>query len=122
MKMRKWFVSHLGCQIFTLENVGFSHREIQEKLKIKSNYTVSNAYLRYKNRNSYIPKKLLAGQKNLQKRRKKARDSVLKNPMVSLGKMGVHFKSFLTKKSITRQTVRKIPKKHGIRRRIQLKS
>ena len=43
---------------------------------------------------------------------------VLNNPMVSLEKMRVHFNSFSTKESISRQTVRKISKKHGIKGRI----
>ena len=95
MKMRKWLDSHFVCQIVTLKNVGFSYREIQEKLKTKSKSTVSNAYLRY------IPKKPTGRPKSLQKNEKLVTD-VLKNPMVSLENVRVHFNSFSAKESISR--------------------
>ena len=44
--------------------------------------------------------------------------NVLKNLMVSLENMREHFNSFFTKESISRQTVRKILRIHGIKCRI----
>ena len=57
-----------------------------------------------------------------QKDEKKLVTNVLKNPMVSLEQVRVHFNSFSTKESISRQRVRKLSRKHGIEAGLQLKS
>ena len=111
MKMRKWLDCHFVCQIVTLKCVEFSYREIQEKLKGKSKSTVSNAYLRYKNEILTSLRCLLAGQKKLtEKDEKKLVTDGLTNPMVTLAKVRVDFKSLSTKASILRPTIRKILK------------
>ena len=61
-------------------------------------------------------------EKLTEKDEKKLVTDVSKNPKVSLEKVRVHFSSFSAKESISRQTVRKIFKTHGIKSRLQLKS
>ena len=72
----------------------------------------------YVTKNLTSIRNLLAGQKKLtEKDEKNIVTDVLKNLMVSLEKVKVHFNSFSTKVFISRQTVRKILRKHGIKSR-----
>ena len=92
---------------------------VTEKYKRSSNFNQNLQFQMLQKRNSNIPKKPTGRPKKLtEKDEKKLVTDVLKNPMVSLEKVRVHFNSFSTKESITRQTVRKISRKHRIRSRI----
>ena len=96
----------------------FLTERYKRRSKLNQNI-VSNAYLRYKKRPSYIPKIPTGRPKNLtEKDEKKLVTDVLKNDLVNLEKARVHFNSFSSKESISRQIVRKILRKHGIRSRI----
>ena len=88
-------------------------REDQNQIKIYSFKCLLTIQI-----SSYIPKKPTGRPKTTKKDEKKLVADVLKNPMASLEKVRVHFNSFSTKESISRQTVRKILRKHGIRGQI----
>ena len=106
----------------TLKNAGPSYQKIAGELGLKAKSTAQSVYKRSIRNNSYLPKKSTGRPPKLsEKTEKKLVRDVLKDPKTSLEKIRVKYISFSTKESLSRTTVRRILKKHGVFSRIAAK-
>ena len=114
--------SFLACQIVTLKNAGLSNQKNADELGLEAKSTAQSVYYRYIRNNSYLPEKSTGRSPKLsEKTVKKLVRDVLKDPKTSLEKIRVKYNSFSTKESLSRTTVRRILKKHGVFSRIAAK-
>ena len=112
--------SFLACQIVTLKNAGLSYQKIAEELGLKAKSTAQSVYKCYIRKNCYVPKKSTGRPPKLsEKTEKKLVRDVLKDPKRRLENIWVKYNSFSTKESLSRTTVIRILKKHGVFIRLQ---
>ena len=114
------FDSFIACQIVTLEKAGFSYQKIADELGLKS--TAQSVFRGYNKNKSFFTKKSTGRPpKSSEKTQRKLVKDVLKDPKTTLERIRVKYNSFLTKESISRTTVRRILRKHGVFRRVAAK-
>lgn len=114
-KMVKALDHFTVCQIITLRKLNFSYKKIADQLGLKNRSTAQAAVRRVQKTGSFYPKKSTGRRPKLtEKDEKKLVSDTLKNPKTSLERIRVNFNSFSTGPSISRSTVRRILKKHGV--------
>ena len=107
--------SFIACQIVTLKKAGFSYQKIADELGLRAKSTAQSVFRRYNKNKRYLPKKSTGRLPKLsEKTQRKLVKDVLKDPKTTLERIRVKYNSFSTKESISRTTVRRILRKHGV--------
>ena len=106
----------------TLKKAGFSYQKVADELGLKAKPTAQSVFRRYNKNKSYLPKKSTGPPPKLsRKTQRKLVKDVLKDHKTTLERIGVKYNSFSTKQSISRTTVRRILRKHGVFSRVAAK-
>ena len=107
--------SFIACQIITLKKEGFSYQKIADELGLKAKSTAQSVFRRYNKNKSYLPNKSTRRPPKLSEKTQRQLDKdVLKDPKTTLERIRVKYNSFSTNESISRTTVRRILRKHGV--------
>ena len=114
--------SFISCQIVTLKTAGFSYQKIADELGLKAKSTAQSVFRRYNKNKNNLPKKSTGRPPKLsEKTQRKLVKDVFKYPKTTLVRIRVEFNFFSTKESISRTTVRRILRKHGVFSRVAAK-
>ena len=113
--------SFIGCQLVTLKKAGFSYQKIADELGLKAKTTAQSVFRRYNKNKSYLPKNPLVVLQSYRKKPKENWSKMFKDSKTTLERIRVKYNSFSTKESISRTTVRRILRKHGVFSRVAAK-
>ena len=114
----------IACQIVTLKKAGFSYQKIADELGLKTKSTGQrpNQFLGVTTKTKvFYQKNPLVFLQSYRKNPKKLVKDVLKDPKTTLERNRGKYNSFSTKESISRTTVRRILRKHGVFSRVAAK-
>ena len=116
------FDSFIPCQIVTLKKARFSYQKYADELGLKTKSTAQSVLRRYNKNKRFLPKKGTGRlPKLLEKTQRKLVKDVLEDPKTTLERIRVKYNSFSTNQSISRTTVRRILRKHGVFSRVAAK-